>query len=424
MNRLRTRFGLALAFILLVATTFPILTLYLLSASGLIEATYVTDSRAEFQETPGDGEGPPDRIPLSEFEDPDAVPRSDPETRQRIPFMAFDSETGRLVAAIPADLQRVVFTSPVFKLRVDLPAWLVLGSLPLTSLLIGILMSVLMSRSVTRPILELAEATRIIGQRDLSFRVAAQGSQEIQELADSFNHMADDLERAERARRNLMSDVAHELRTPLAVLEGNLRAMLDGVHTPSEEEIGLLFQQTHHLKRLVSDLGELSAAESDQLPLKSIEVDLAHLVQETVAHFNLLAQEREITLRTELDQSLTHPSLDENRIRQVLHNLLSNAFNHTPQGGQITISAKQQAANNTLEIAVADTGTGISKENLPRVFNRFYRGEASAARGRSSAGLGLAIVKAIVEAHGGTVHAQSEGSGHGSTFIIRLPYPI
>ncbi|HEY69665.1 MAG TPA: HAMP domain-containing protein [Anaerolineae bacterium] len=421
MNRLRTRFGLALVSILVVATTLPVLTLYLLSASGLIEATYVTDSRAASRESTPDGESTQELIPTREAEIPLEIPRSDPETQGRVPYFTFNSDTGRLVTTIPADLQRMVFTSPIFKLRIDLPAWVVLVSLPITSLLIGILMSVLMSRSVTRPILQLAEATRIIGQRDLSFRVETQGSQEIQELADAFNRMADDLERAERARRNLMADMAHELRTPLAVLEGNLRAMLDGVRSPNEEEIGLLFEQTHHLKRLASDLGELSAAESDQLPLNRTEVDLAPLVQETLAHFNLPAQEQGIAFHTDISQPLMHPALDENRIRQVLHNLLSNAFNHTSRGGRITISARQQAAQHAIEIDVTDTGVGISKENLPHIFNRFYRVEASTARDRGGVGLGLAIVKAIVEAHGGSVRAQSDGIGHGSTFIVTFP---
>ncbi len=423
MNRLRTRFGLALVSILVVATALPVLTLYLLSASGLIEATYVTDSRAASSESTPDGEATRELIPTQDVENPFEIPRSDPESQDRDSFFTFNSDTGRLEATIPAHLQRMVITSAVFKLRIDLPAWLALGSLPLASLLIGIFMSLLMSRSVTRPIFELVKATRIIGRRDLGFRVATQGSQEIQELADSFNRMAEDLERAERARRNLMADMAHELRTPLTVLEGNLRAMLDGVRAPSEEEIGLLLEQTHHLKRLASDLGELAAAESDQLPLKRTKVDLSHLVQETMAHFNLPAQEQGIALYTEVSQPLMHPALDENRIRQVLHNLLSNAFNHTSKGGQITVSAKLQTEQNAIEIAVADTGTGISKEDLPHIFDRFYRVDMSAVRDRGSAGLGLAIVKAIVEGHGGSVHAQSEGVGHGSAFIIHLPLP-
>jgi signal transduction histidine kinase len=399
-----------LVFILVAATACPILALYLLSASGLIEATYVTESSA----------GLPRISQETEISLDDITPR-DVEPGERIPFLSFSSETGRLITTIPADRQRILFTSPVFKLRVDLPAWLVLGSLPLLGLLFGLILSVSMSRSVTRPIYRLAEAVKAIGHRDLSVRVPSQGSQEIMDLANSFNRMADELEHAEMTRRNLMADVAHELRTPLTVIDGNLRALLDGVHTPSEEEIALLFEQTHHLKRLVADLGELSLAESDQLPLKRRKVDLAYLVNETVAHFDLPAQEAAIALRINLDQPLIHPSLDKDRIRQVLHNLLSNAFKHTPKGGEITVSATHKAADDAIEIAIADTGSGIAKENLPHIFNRFYRDEDSTASGMGGTGLGLAIAKAIVEAHEGTIFAESEGYGRGSAFRISLP---
>jgi signal transduction histidine kinase len=297
----------------------------------------------------------------------------------------------------------------------------VLGSLPLFGLLIGIFLSVLMSCSVTRPISQLAEATQAIGRHDLGYRVETKGSQELQELAQSFNRMAEELEHAELTRRNLMADVAHELRTPLAVLDGNLRAMLDGVHALNEEEIALLYEQTRHLNRLVDDLRELSLAEANQLSLNRQEVNLAGLVRETVAHFDLVTQEQGIQLTTDLDDPLFHPSLDENRIRQVLHNLLSNAFRYTSQGGKVVVRAKRSADQKALEISIADSGAGIPPEELMHIFDRFYRTEETVSRDRGGTGLGLAIVKAIVEAHGGSVNAQSGGRDQGSTFTIRFP---
>ena len=240
-------------------------------------------------------------------------------------------------------------------------------------------------------------------------------------LAQSFNRMAEELEHAETTRRNLMADVAHELRTPLAVLDGNLRALLDGVHELNEDEIALLYEQTHHLSRLVDDLREISLAEADQLSLNRQEVDLARLVRETVAHFDLLAQEQGIQLAAELDDPLVHPGLDENRIRQVLHNLLSNAFRYTPRGGKVEISAKRLSANNELDITVKDTGAGISPEELPHIFDRFYRAEEATSRDRGGTGLGLAIVKAIVEAHGGRISVNSGGRNQGSAFSIKFP---
>jgi signal transduction histidine kinase len=433
MKKLRTRFSLALGLVLLAATVFPLLIVYLLGASGLVEATYVTESQAagpvgRTSELPI--VTPPaesDLMPLPRIEDvlgedgQFPIPRLDPITGKRIPGISLDPETGLWIAEIPSDLQRLVFTSPVFKFRVDMPAWLALGSLPLVGLLIGIFLSLVMSRSVTGPVSQLAEAARAIGRRELGYRVQTEGSQELQDLAQSFNRIAEDLERAETNRRNLMADVAHELRTPLTVLDGNLRALLDGVHELNEEEISLLYEQTHHLNRLVDDLRELSLAEADQLSLDCQEVDIGRLAKETVAHFDLLAREQDIHLSTYLDDPLVHPCLDENRIRQVLHNLLSNAFRYTPRGGNVEISAKRSSPDNGVEIKVVDSGAGMSSEELLHIFDRFYRSEETAGRERGGSGLGLAIVKAIIEALGGTIRAESAGKDQGSTFIVAFP---
>jgi signal transduction histidine kinase len=431
MKKLRTRFGLALSAVLLVATLLPVLLLYLLSASGLVEATYVTGSGDILQtlgtELPSSRVTPPDTSDPSilrwreEQLDEDMTrlaPLINPETGNPFPFIYYDLDTGRLTPRIPSDFQRIVFTSPVFKFRVDLPAWFVLGSLPMLSLLIGVFLSVLMSRSVTQPVSQLAEAAQAIGRRDLNYRVEVKGSQELQDLAQSFNRMAEQLEHAETTRRNLMADVAHELRTPLAVLEGNLRAILDGVHELNEEEIALLYEQTHHLNRLVEDVHELSLAEAHQLSLECKEVDLARLVKDTKAHFELIAQEQGVQLSLELDEPLIHPCLDENRMRQVLHNLLANAFRYTPSGGKVAITAKRKADEGALEITVMDTGMGISAEELPHIFNRFYQTKDTASRDRGGTGLGLAIVKAIVQAQGGQVSVVNPGPNQGSTFKI------
>ncbi len=433
MNKLRTRFGLALSIILLVTTLLPILVVYLLSASGLVEATYVTESQngnyeRRILETPS-ATPPviPDLFPLpftvERLREDESHParRVDPHTGERIPVLSFDPEIGRWAVEIPSDLQRVVFTSPVFKFRIDLPAWIALGSLPLVGLLLGISLSFVMSRSVTQPVSQLANAAKAIGRRELGYRVQSKGSQELQDLAQAFNRMAEDLEHAEVTRRNLMADVAHELRTPLAVLDGNLRAILDGVHELNEDEIALLYEQTHHLNRLVGDLREISLAEADQLSLNLQEVDLTHLINETIVHFDTLAQEQSIQLIAELDHPLVHPSLDENRIRQILHNLLSNAFRYTPKGGVVEVSSKRLSENNELEITVTDTGAGLSPEELPYIFDRFYRAGETTSRDRGGTGLGLAIVKAIVEAQGGRVSARSGGKNQGCSFSIIFP---
>jgi signal transduction histidine kinase len=431
--KLRTHFGLALCLVLLVATLLPMLIFYLLGSSGLLEVTYVSESLDSRQvgdfinlpiTTPpalSSPYPPPQNIGKWGEEGIPSIRRLDPVDVERLPIIAYDPEMGQWIAEIPSDVQRVVLSSPVIKFRVDMPAWLVLGSLPLFGLLIGILMSIWMSRSVTRPVSQLAQAAQAVGRHDLDYRVTTRGSQELQDLAHSFNRMAEDLERAELTRHNLMADIAHELRTPLSVLEGNLRAMLDGVHEKNEEEIALLSEQTHHLKRLVDDLRELSLAEEDQLSLNLQHVDLLQLVKDTVAHFEVLAKEHNLQLITQLDEPLVHPSLDDHRMRQVLHNLLSNAIRYTPIGGSVTVLARQLADNHTLVISVTDTGAGIAPEDLPHIFDRFYRTRGNLDANHAGTGLGLAIVKALVEAQAGSVSAHSAGKNMGSTFTIQFP---
>jgi signal transduction histidine kinase len=433
MRKLRTHFNLVLSTALLVATLLPVLILYLLSVSGLVEATYITDTHDLrptgrllsdlVQDTPPvspDLAQPPVRNDSQEERRPLQLTLQDPGTGQPRVDLLLDPVTGLWTRLSTNQIKRIIVTSQVFNFRADLPAWIVIGSLPIFGLLMGFFLSMVMSRGVTQPISQLVEAAKAVSRRDLDYRVETQGSQELQELAHSFNRMAEELEQAEITRRNLMADVAHELRTPLAVLNGNLRAMLDGVHALSEEEIALLYEQTQHLNRLVEDLRELSLAEADQLFLNRQEVDLAQLVKETVAHFEFIAEEQGINISEEIDNPLIQPGLDENRIRQVMHNLLSNAFRHTPREGSIVVFAKKISNENVVEIAVKDTGEGISPEDLPHIFNRFYRMEKSVSRDRGGTGLGLAIVKAIVEALGGTVSVQSAGRDQGSTFTIRF----
>lgn len=432
MKTLRARFNLILGTVLIVATLLPIFILYLLSETGLVEATYVTEARdlrrdelSFYQDSlpiRHDDTFPPiiENPTINEW--PIRLPVTDPMTGDTRLNLTYDPTTGLWKEELFTDkIERVEFSSPVFHSRVDLPAWIVIGTLPILGLLIGFVLSLVMSRSVTHPISQLAEAAGAIGQRELGYRVETKGSKELIDLALSFNRMAEQLEHAEANRRNLMADVAHELRTPLSVLDGNLRAMLDGVHALNEEEIALLYEQTHHLNRLVDDLRDLSLAEANQLSLNRQAVDLICLVRETSSHFELLAQEQDVKLNLELAEPLIHPSLDENRIRQVLHNLLVNAFHHTPSGGKIVITAKPFAGENAMEIAVADTGAGISPDDLPRIFDRFYQAENSIRSDRDGTGLGLAIAKAIVNVLGGTIHAKSGGKGQGSMFIIRFP---
>lgn len=284
---------------------------------------------------------------------------------------------------------------------------------------VGVPAGVLVSRSLALPLHELAQAARAIGQGDLARRVVPRGTQEIVDVGTSFNQMAGQLERAAENRRSLMADVAHELRTPLTVLQGNLRAILDDVYVMDKEEVTRLYDHTRHLTQLVEDLRVVALAEANQLPLFLEPVDAAPLLTEVWAGFEPIAAEKGVALDLRLPGPPLMIRVDSARIRQVLHNLLSNALRHTPSGGDITIAGSN--GGDAVTIAVRDSGEGIRPDQLAHVFDRFYRGDPARARDTGGTGLGLAIVKAIVEAHHGQVTAASPGPDQGAEFVISLP---
>jgi len=296
---------------------------------------------------------------------------------------------------------------------------------------LGILLGLGLSRGLTAPLARLTAAARRIAGGDLSQRVPETGSAEMAALGQAFNQMAADLEKVEELRRNMVADVAHELRTPLSVLQGNLRAILDGVYPLEQAEIAALYDETRLLSRLVDDLHELAQAEAGQLHLDLRPTDLIEVVQTTVANFAVAAEAKGVKLTTDwADETANLPVLaDPDRLAQIMRNLLSNALRHTPEGGQITVSATVwRTTPPTVRIVVADTGEGIPPDDLPHVFDRFWRADRSRARqtagpstssGRGS-GLGLAIARHLVQAHGGEMGVESE-VGRGSRFWFTLP---
>ena len=276
----------------------------------------------------------------------------------------------------------------------------------------------LVSRWLSAPLIHLVDGTQAIAKRDLSFRVAEQGSDEMREVSNSFNRMAAALEDAETLRRSMLNDIAHELRTPLTVLEGNLRAILDDVYPLEKTEIARLYDQTRHLHRLVDDLRLLAQAEARQLPLQRTPSDLVALLEEAEL-FAPLAGEKNISLDTSLPRSSVLAAVDRMRFTQALQNLLTNALQHTPAGGVIRLSLRTE--EETAAITVADNGDGIATEDMSRVFDRFYRVDKNRTRDTGGIGLGLAIAQALVEAHDGEIEVSSAGVGQGSTFTVRLP---
>jgi len=287
------------------------------------------------------------------------------------------------------------------------------------AIVLGLLIGALFSRSLTAPLQRLAGAARAVGSGDLGKRVKVEGSAEIADVSRAFNEMTAALEKGEELRQNLMSDVAHELRTPLSVLQGNLRALLDDVYPLEKAEIARLYDETRLLNLLVEDLRELAQAEAGQLHFNRMPTDVSKILQSAVARFEPAAQSKSIQVELHAEGDLPTVTADPDRMAQVMNNLMTNALRHTPEGGRITVSAA--AVKDAVEVAVTDSGEGIKAEDLPHIFDRFWRVDRSRSRAGGGSGLGLAIVRALVEAHGGTVQAASDGPGLGSVFAFTLP---
>jgi two-component system OmpR family sensor kinase/two-component system sensor histidine kinase BaeS len=239
------------------------------------------------------------------------------------------------------------------------------------------------------------------------------------ELITRFNKMVDELERADKQRRNLTADIAHELRTPLHIIQGNLEGIIDGVYKPTEEHLNNTLDETKLLTRLINDLQTLSLAESHQLPLHPTRFLLADLIHDLTSSFSSQAKSLGINLESNIKDSTLEINADYDRLNQVLSNLISNALRHTPNDGTISITAELPITNHALRITIKDTGEGIASEDLPFIFDRFWRGDKSRT-GRINSGLGLAIAKQLIEAHDGEIKVESE-VGKGTTFVIELP---
>jgi signal transduction histidine kinase len=291
----------------------------------------------------------------------------------------------------------------------------------ITGLAIGIgslIVGLILSRRMSRPLVNLTAATRTVAAGDLSVRVPDRYPGELGELASAFNTMAENLTRADELRRNLTADVAHELRTPLSVIRGKLEGVLDGVYPATSEYLEPVLEEIQLLTQLVEDLQLLALAEAGQLPLEKRAMDVGDLLRDAQVNFNPQASDRGVTLALDLPLELPKVTADWRRIVQVLGNLLTNALRHTPEGGCVTLSAT--AGEGLVEVTVADTGTGVPPEDLPYIFERFWRGDKSRSRAGGGTGLGLAIAKHLVEVHGGEIGVESI-PGKGSKFWFTLP---
>ena len=282
---------------------------------------------------------------------------------------------------------------------------------------IALVLGVLLSRTLTRPIRELTQATHALSEGDLSQQVPVRSNDELGELAQAFNRMSSELSRSITTRKQMTADIAHELRTPLSLILGHAEAVHDGVLPPSHENFEIIREEATRLEHLVNDLRILSLADAGELSINPQTVEPARLLQEVVSMYQYEAQRKNLRLELDIASPLSPIEVDPGRMTQVLTNILDNALRYTPEGGRIILSAKEPKEQ--IELSIQDSGPGLKAEDLDRVFNRFYRTDASRQRDGGS-GLGLAIAKSIIQAHGGQVSAESE-PGKGLKVIISLP---
>ena len=238
------------------------------------------------------------------------------------------------------------------------------------------------------------------------------------ELATAFNTMSAELSRSVNARKQMTADIAHELRTPLSLILGHAEAVHDGVLPPSKENFEIIREEATRLEHLVNDLRTLSLADAGELSIQPQIIEPGGLLEEIASHYQYQTQKKNINLILDIAPHLPQLEVDPGRITQVLTNILDNATRHTPEGGTITLSAKQ--AGNNVALAIKDSGPGLAKEDVERIFERFYRADPSRQREDGGSGLGLAIAKSIVQAHNGQLSAESE-PGKGLKVIISLP---
>jgi signal transduction histidine kinase len=287
------------------------------------------------------------------------------------------------------------------------------------AVLLGLLLTLWLTHRLVRPITDLTSAARVIARGGTPPPVPVRGQDEVAELARAFNRMAERLAADEEQRRRLFAGVAHELRTPLSVIQGTLEGVLDRVLEPTPERIATLHSQSLLLARLITDLRDLSLAQAGQLQLNFQAIDAGPVVRETLEALAPLADERGVVLRVDVPRPLPRIDADPDRLRQIVQNLVENAVRFTPAGGTVQVMMSADDAGE-VRLAVTDTGVGIDAADLPYIFRHFYRADQSRTRSSGGTGLGLAIVKSLVEAHGGRVAVDS-AVGRGSTFTVTFP---
>lgn len=285
--------------------------------------------------------------------------------------------------------------------------------------LAAVAISIFVTRRIVAPIQAMTRASARIADGGYGERVPVASQDELGQLATQFNRMAGALAQTEQIRRDLIADVAHELRTPLASLAGYMEGLLDGVIPAEPETFYRLHREAARLQRLVDDLQELSRAEAGQVPMHLAPLQVGHVVEAVAGRFRAQFSDKGVALVVDVAPHVPMIMADPDRIGQVLTNLIGNALQYTLPGGRVDVRARLRGG--AVEISISDTGIGIVAEHVPRIFERFYRVDSSRARASGGSGIGLTIARHLIEAHGGSIRAESAGSGKGSTFTITLP---
>lgn len=282
---------------------------------------------------------------------------------------------------------------------------------------LALVLGLLGSRTLTRPLRELTAATEAMAQGDIKQKVPVRTADELGRLTSAFNRMSTDLAHSIQLRRQMTADIAHDLRTPLTVIQGYTEALRDGDLPPSQATFETMYQEAQLLNHLIDDLRTLSLADAGELTLNRRHTSVLEIFSQAQAAYLQQAREADVTINFNFDEPIPYVYVDAERIARVLGNLIGNALRYTLPGGQISLQAHHR--ENGTSLIVEDTGIGISPEELPHIFNRFYKGDPSRQPNEGESGLGLAIAKSIVEAHGGVITVSSQ-SGTGTRFEIFL----
>jgi len=292
----------------------------------------------------------------------------------------------------------------------------------LVILLVGLIASYILARNITIPLSNLSAAVKKIGQGQLGQTVAVERTDEVGQLAKTFNQMSKILAENEHMRQELLANVAHELRTPLAILQGNLESMLDGVIQPDQKRLFSMQEEVMRLTRLVTDLRDLSLAEVHQLNLQKKSTDINLLLHDVANMIQPLAEEKQLRIQYDLAENLPKAMVDSDRICQVFYNIIGNALRYTKTGNIICLKSNLITINGSqkIKLQISDNGPGISPADLPYIFHHFYRGEKSRNRESGGSGIGLALAKQFIENHNGTINVIST-LDEGTTFTIFLP---